>query len=123
MHPSATGVVAIDQDNAHLLEPLMPDWLPDVPHRRPFIAAVAEGRAVAVCASVRISPHAHEAGVETHPDYRRRGLARAVVWSWAGAVQALGAAPLYSTAWDNEGSLAVAAELGLELIGVDYHAR
>jgi GNAT superfamily N-acetyltransferase len=117
-------VVAIDGHNADLLAACLPDWLPDVPHRRPFMAAICKNEgvrhAVAVCASVRMGPEVHEAGVETHPRYRRRGHALRAVRSWALAVRAAGATPVYSTSWDNEASLAVARRLGLELLGVDY---
>jgi len=116
-------VVAIHAGNADLLAACLPDWLPDVPHRRPFMAAVcAEGvrHAVAVCASVRMGAEVHEAGVETHPRYRRQGHALRAVRSWARAVRAVGATPVYSTSWGNDASLAVARRLGLELLGVDY---
>lgn len=119
----APGTVAITPANARLLEARLPDWLPDVPHRQPFLAALVDGDAVAVCASVRITPAVHAAGVETHPDFRRRGLARRVVGAWAAAVRRLGAAPVYSTSWENTASQAVARHLGLELIGTDYHLR
>jgi hypothetical protein len=113
--------VAIDQDGAHLLERGFPDWLADVPHRRPFVAVVEDGRAVAICASVRISPTVHCAGVETHPDYRRRGHALRAVADWASAVRAVGATPFYSTSWDNVASQCVASRLGFEMVGIDFH--
>lgn len=114
--------VTIDAGNVELLRPLFADWLPDVPHRRPFLAIVEDDRAVALCTSVRISASVHCAGVETHPGHRRRGHAAAVVAGWAQAVRALGAVPFYSTAWSNQASRAVATRLGLELVGADFHA-
>lgn len=119
--PPARLAVAIDESNAGLLRPLFPDWLPDVPHRRPFLAIVEGGRAVAICASVRISAAVHCAGVETHPDHRGRGHAAMVVANWAQAVRALGAVPFYSTSWSNQASRAVAARLGLVLMATDFH--
>jgi hypothetical protein len=119
--PPPRPPVAIHEDNADLLRPLFPDWLPDVPHRRPFLAVVEGDRAVALCASVRISDAVHCAGVETHPDHRRRGHAATVVAGWAQAVRGFGAVPFYSTAWDNQASRAVAARLGLPLIATDFH--
>ena len=101
----------------------MSDWLPDVEHRSPFLAAIENDQAVAVCASVRISAAAHEAGVETHPGHRRKGHAARVVAAWVAAVLATGAAPYYSTSWDNLASQAVARRLEFELVGVDYHVR
>ena len=113
--------VAIGAANAHLLAPCFGDWLADVPRRQPFLAAVESGRAVAVCASVRISPAVHCAGVETHPDHRRRGHAVRAVAGWAAAVRRLGATPFYSTSWDNVASQRIARRLGFEMVGIDFH--
>lgn len=117
------NVVDITESNRTLLAANMGDWLIDVPHRRPFKALVVDGQAVAVCASVRITSAAHEAGVETIPSYRRRGAATSVVSAWAKATALQGAEPLYSTSWDNLGSQAVARSLGLEFVGTDFHVR
>lgn len=106
--------------NAGLLRGGLDAWLADVPHRHPFMVSVANGRAVSVCASVRITPAAHEAGVDTVLAHRRRGHAANAIACWANAVQALGALALYSTSWDNAASQGVAAKLGLSLYGVDY---
>jgi hypothetical protein len=113
--------LAIHEGNVDLLRGGLEDWIPDVPYRRPFMAMVEHGRAVSVCASVRISAAVHEAGVETLPAHRRRGHAVNVVAAWARAVRGMGAVPFYSTSWDNVGSQAVAARLGLPMFGVDFH--
>lgn len=114
------GVAFIDEANAGaLLKGSLAAWLPDVPHRRPFVAAIEDGRAACVCVSARISPAGHEAGVETEPEYRRRGCAVRAVSAWAGAVQELGARAYYSTLWDNHGSRGVARRLGLAFLGAD----
>ncbi len=78
-------------------------------------------RAVALCCSVRITPAAHAAGVETLPDSRGRGYAARVVTAWAREVAILGAVPLYSTSSDNVASQGVARRLGMHRIGIDYH--
>ena len=88
---------------------------------RPLVARVVDGRAVAVCASVRITPRAHEAGGETAEAFRGRGYAREMVAAWARAVRAAGAAPLYSTSWRNAASRGVARALGLAPFGTDLH--
>lgn len=122
--PDMPGNVAeITQDNADLLRGggLAP-WIPDIPHRRPFFAALENGRAAAVCVSARISKPAHEAGVETDPFWRRRGCALRAVAAWTRAVQDLnGPTPYYSTTWDNIASQAIAARLGFTFIGTDYN--
>lgn len=95
-------------------------WIPDIPYQQPMIASVEEGRAVAICASVRITQVAHEAGVETLPTHRRRGHATAALAAWAREVSAAGALPLYSTSWDNHASRALAARLGFQMFGWEY---
>ena len=113
--------IAINDGHAHLLRGQLEEWLPDVEHCQPLMAVIVDGSAVSVCASVRISAAIHCAGVETLPEYRRRGYAVSAVAGWARAVRALGAMPFYSTSWDNVASQAVAARLGASLAGVDFH--
>lgn len=115
------NVVPLTRDNATLLHggDLEP-WLEDIGQSEPLVALVREGRAVSVCGSVRITPEAHEAGVETSAGARGRGFAVAVVAAWARAVRELGAEPLYSTSWDNAASQAVARRLGLIPYASDY---
>ncbi len=85
-------------------------------------AVVREGDVEASsCECARLTPEVAEAGVETHPDHRRRGLATRVVGAWARAVRASGRLPLYSTDWSNAGSRAVAHKLGARLYGEDFH--
>jgi GNAT superfamily N-acetyltransferase len=73
------------------------------------------------CECARLTPEVAEAGLETHPDHRRRGLATRVVSAWARAIRASGRLPLYSTAWSNAGSRGVARKLGAHLYGEDFH--
>jgi predicted GNAT family acetyltransferase len=80
---------------------------------------VEDGVAVSGCFSARIGAEAAEAGVETLPDYRGRGHAVAVTTAWAAAIQASGRQPIYSTAWTNLASQAVARRLGLTMFGAD----
>ena len=120
IHPWAP-VVDISDANAGLLTGKLAEWLPDIPHRRPFVAVAHDAKAVSLCASVRISPAVHCAGVETHPEHRQRGHALAAVSGWAHAVQQLRATPFYSTSWDNVGSRRVAARLGFQHVASDFH--
>jgi RimJ/RimL family protein N-acetyltransferase len=117
----AVRCTAIDATNADLLRGGFEAWLPDVPYCRPFMAVIEAGHAIAICASVRITPAAHEAGVETLPAYRGKGNAARVVAAWANAIRTLGAIPLYSTSWDNAASQRVAGKLGASMFGVDFH--
>ena len=115
------GAVQITRENADLLRPHFPAWLEDEPLAHPLLALVEDGQAVSICASVRKTDVAHEAGVETAEGYRGRGYAGRVVTAWADAVDALGAVPLYSTSWENGPSRHVASKLGLVQYGEDLH--
>lgn len=119
---SMTGArILRSSEDADLLDPLLAAWAPDVRASAPLVAFVFDGRAVAVCGSVRITPRAHEAGVETAAPFRGRGYARAAVAAWSVAVRALDAEPLYSTTWQNTASRALARSLGLVSVGRDLH--
>lgn len=115
------GAVRIDASNASILEDALGDWIPDVDRCQPMLAKVVDGRAVSLCASVRRTPDAHEAGVETAVPFRRLGFASAVAAAWAEAVRAMGPVPLYSTSWQNAASRAVARKVGLIHFGNDLH--
>ena len=113
--------VRMTEQNAHLLQDELREWIPDIVTQQPFMATVVNGRATAVCASVRITEAAHEAGVETDIAHRRKGYAVSVVSGWANEVEQMGALPMYSTSFDNHASQKVAARLGLAQYGVDFH--
>ena len=113
--------ILISEQNAHLLQNGLQDWIPDVPTQQPFVAMIVAGQAVAICASVRVTGMAHEAGVETLKGHRQKGYATSVVSAWASAVMKRGAMPLYSTSLANVASQKVAARLGLSRYGIDFH--
>src|SRR5262249_38280713 len=110
---ATAGAVAVTGDNAHVLQRWLPDWLPDVPFRRPVMAVVVGGAAAAIFAGARVPGEAPEAGVETHEAFRGHGYAGIATAAWAHAVRDLGVIPLYSTAWRNTASQRVAEKLGL----------
>ena len=97
------------------------EWLGDVAEAQPFTAVVEDGHAVSLCASVRITPRAHECGIETIPDRRGHGLAARAASAWAVQVSKLGLTPLYSTYWDNAASQRVAAKLRCYRFGSDFY--
>jgi hypothetical protein len=120
--PSNTGAILVTDVNSHILEPHLRTWTPDdVSHCQPMFVVTVDGCAVSICASVRRTGDAHEAGVETALDYRGRGYAARVVVAWAAAVGQMGRVPLYSTSWKNAASRAVARKLGLIQFGSDLH--
>lgn len=121
--PRQPPAIPITTDNRELLRGGLDGWLVDVEQARPMQAVVVAGRAVSVCASVRITDQAEAAGVETLPEFRCQGHAAAAVAAWAADVQARGSLALYSTWWDNHPSRAVARSLGLRPFGVESNIR
>lgn len=119
--PTSTDAVRVTHENAQLLRPYLESWLSDVGVSGPMYAVVVDGHAVAVCASVRQTSMAHEAGVDTVVSFRGRGFAGQVVAAWARAVRDDSLIPLYSTSWENDASRAVARKLGLAQFGSDLH--
>jgi len=117
LHPSC---VAITEENQTLLQPDFSDWLADVRYQQPFVACLIDGTVAAVCASVRITDRAHEAGVETLKTFRRKGYGQLAVSGWANRVQDTGALTLYSTSDDNLASQGTTSALNMTLIGEDY---
>ena len=115
--PDASGTVLVTESNADVLLPHLEEWMEDVGEGGPVLAVVETGKAVSICCSVRMTGAVHEAGVETHPDFRGRGHATGAVAGWARAVREMGRIPLYSTSWKNSASRAVARKLGLVVYG------
>jgi hypothetical protein len=94
----------------------------ELPGWRPFLALLEGGRPVSVCRSVRrITPEAHEAGVETLPEFRGRDFAADVMAGWALAVRSPGAVPSYSTSREKAASQGVARKLRLARYGAEFH--
>lgn len=118
---SSAESVRLTRDNAQLLRPYLESWMSDVGVTDPMYAVVVDGHAVAVCASVRQTSMADEAGVETSQGFRGRGFAGQVVAAWARAVGNASRIPCYSTSWENAASRAVARKLGLRQFGTDLH--
>lgn len=106
---------------APLLDALLPAWIPDVSTCQPMVVVVVDGKAISICASVRITDEADEAGVDTALEYRGRGYAAQAAAAWATAVRDLGRVPLYSTSWTNAASRSVARKLSLVHFGNDLH--
>ena len=115
------GATHVTDANAELLTMHLAPWLPDVRLSQPLFVVTCDGDAVSVCASVRQTGEAYEAGVETAAAYRRRGFAVPAVSAWACAVRDIGRVPLYSTSWQNIPSRAVARKLALIQFGNDLH--
>ncbi len=120
-YPSLPNVVTITETNADVLDAHFADLRAVLASRQPCVAVIQENRAVSVCCSSRTSPGAAEAGLETIPAFRAQGYAAKVVTGWAAEVRKTGRIPLYSTAWNNLASRAVAKKLGLIMYGTDLH--
>lgn len=113
-------VTAVTEDNPETLHGGFEKLIEELPSWQPFVALVEKNQAVSVCRSVRITSEAHEAGVETLPEFRGNGYAKDVVSEWARLVRSNGATPLYSTSWENKASQAVAQKLRLKCYGVTF---
>lgn len=108
----ADNTVTITPANSALVGTYFPYTRSNYIELAPVVVSVADGTAVAVCFSARITAEVAEAGVRTVEGYRRRGYAAAAVRGWAAEVRKMGLLPLYSTEWENSASLAVARKLG-----------
>jgi len=121
-YPEPTrSIYALTEDDASILSGGFEDCVAELPHWQPFVAAIETSQAVSICRSVRITKEVHEAGVETLPAYRGKGLAVDVTAQWARMVRASGAIPLYSTSWANTASQSVARKLRLRMFGTDLY--
>lgn len=118
---SARSIVAVTEKTAQVLQGGFEDFVDELPEWQPFVALLENNRAVSICRSARITSEAHEAGVETLPDFRGKGYAAEVTAEWARLVKAAGSLPLYSTSWENVASQAVARKLNLRCYGADFH--
>jgi hypothetical protein len=117
---TASQPLDINENNPEKLADGFDDFVTELPAWQPFVAHLESNRAVSICRSVRITPEAHEAGVETLPEFRGNGYAKEVVAGWAQRVWSIGAVPLYSTSWENKASQSVAGKLGLKFYGADF---
>ncbi|HEX9036932.1 MAG TPA: GNAT family N-acetyltransferase [Ktedonobacterales bacterium] len=80
--------------------------------RGPCVGVIIDGRLASVAHASRRTARACELGINTTPEARRRGYARAATIAWTRAILAEGLTPLYSAfAW-NAASLALAAACG-----------
>ncbi len=111
--PQPTDVVVVDDER--LLERNFGGWAAGeiAAGRSPVLAIIEDGFPVSVCFCARRSDAAAEAGLETAAAFQGRGFGPRVTAAWALALRATGREPLYSTSWENAGSLAVARKLGL----------
>jgi RimJ/RimL family protein N-acetyltransferase len=121
-HLRASQVVLISTANAHLVQKSFAWIVPLDPIQEiaPILAAVEQAQAVAVCFCSRRPAQATEAGLETLPAFRGKGYATATVAAWAAEVRQRNCIPLYSTAWENLASQAVARKLGMVIYGEDW---
>lgn len=101
-------------DDLRQLEYHFTGWTAEeIPDASPIVGVLEDGHPVSVCFCARRACFSAEAGLETAPAFRGRGLGPRVAAAWALAMRASGRTPLYSTSWSNEASLAVARKLDL----------
>lgn len=114
-------VIRVTTENSSVLADYLPERQSDAEAGVPMFASMEGGVAVAVCCSARVGIGAHEAGVESHPEFRGRGHGKRAVAGWAQFVRELDQIPLYSSSWENRPSQALAAGLRFRRFGADIH--
>jgi len=90
-----------------------PSEFPDVVLQGEECVVIVEGQTVCRAVSVRQNEDAHEAYVETNPDFQQRGFGRQAVAAWAYQVMQRGQVALYSDKMTNLTSAALARRLGI----------
>lgn len=102
------------------LHPSLASWTVDIQRGTELFGVEREGQVVALCYSSRVGERACEAGVETAPEWRGKGLGRLAVLGWAANVQRSGRLAFYSTTHENMASRRLAASLGLRYFAEDW---
>lgn len=102
-----TNCHLLTDEDAELLEITFKGYAEELTTAQPYVGYVCDGKIVSICRSVR-KGCGHEAGIETLPEYCRRGYAQAVLECWTMAVQQQGYVPLYSADVTNKASLQLA---------------
>jgi hypothetical protein len=118
---ASSHAIEITNVNKGILQDDFPELLSHWEWRRPCFVIIREGKPVSVCCSARKSAVAAEANVETLEAFRGRGYGVESVNAWAMSIKREGLIPLYSTAWDNFSSQAIARKLKLYCYGMDLH--
>jgi GNAT superfamily N-acetyltransferase len=116
---SSIDIIRVTETNADILKNSFQSLIPRVPYSEPCFIKVVRGNVAAVAFSSRVSEGACEVGIETLPSFRGKGYAVELVEAWAAKVREIGKIPLYSTAWNNKASQAVARKLKAIFYGVD----
>lgn len=102
-----TNCRLLTNEDAELLETMFKGCAEELATAQPYVGYFCDGKIVSICRSVR-KGYGHEAGIETLPEYRRRGYAEAVLKCWTTAVRQQGYIPLYSADVTNIASLQLA---------------
>ena len=84
---------------------------------RPWCIALVDGQIASIVETVRTGPRGVECGVNTAPQFRRRGCAAAATAGWARLEAQPGKSLFYSTDRANVASQGVARRLGLAYVG------
>ncbi len=97
-------------------------WLlQDLRAGQPVYGVLLDGAVVAQCGCSRLTERAAEAGVEVAEAYRGNGFAKDCARGWAREMRDRGLLTLWGTTWENEASQAIAAAVGFEPYGTDWH--
>jgi RimJ/RimL family protein N-acetyltransferase len=95
--------------------------LADIEAGQPVFGVFRDGAVVAQCCCSRLTNRVAAAGIEVVEAYRGAGFAKDCARAWARQVRDSGLIPLWGTTWENEASQAIAAAVGFEEYGTDWH--
>lgn len=104
-----SDIIEVHQGNREVLQPNYQYTYQYIDHLQPCNAKIINGKAVAICRTVRRYLSLVEAGVDTIEAYRNRGFGAEAVASWASKAWSEGLIPCYSTASENKAYLALAS--------------
>lgn len=95
---------------------------PDIP-RRVAAIAMCKGEIAGIAGACADSDNMWQIGVDTLPEFRNRGIGKAIVSAVTGYTLIQGKIPYYSTVVSNLASRAVAISLGYKPAWVELYVR
>ncbi|MCA9855344.1 MAG: GNAT family N-acetyltransferase [Dehalococcoidia bacterium] len=111
----------LTEADGELLAPHFAWALADIQAGQPVFGVIRDGAVVAQCSCSRRTKRVVEAGIEVVEAYRGAGFAKDCTRAWVREMRERDLIPLWSTTWENEASQAIAARLGFEMYGTDWH--
>jgi hypothetical protein len=115
----SSRTLRVNSSNKKLLITHYPETANGIEFMQPCRAITVDHQAVSICRTVRIHEMYREAGADTVAVYRKHGYGTDVVAAWASDVLEMGLFPLYSTNWNNQGSMGIARKLNMKQVAIE----